>query len=100
MMFGSTLYAFTLLLSVNSNPFSAACYTRCLRKLMASVGEARYVGNIHHNFPRGGGVLCNYYIKILPSDVECNYFIIKALFICKYLLHTSIMLEKHKKIIQ
>jgi hypothetical protein len=39
---------------------------------MASVGEARYVGNIHHNFPRG------YYVKILPSDVECNYLIIKA----------------------
>lgn len=44
---------------------------------MASVGEARYVGNIHHNFPRGGGGLCNYYVRIIPSDVECNHLIIK-----------------------
>lgn len=57
--------------------FSAACYARCLPKLMASVGEARYVGNIHHNFPRGGGVLCNDYVKIIPSDVECNNLSIK-----------------------
>jgi len=57
---------------------------------------------VHHKFPKGG-VFFNYHIKLTLSGVYCNHLIRHALFLCNYLLCSSILwrlLEDNKKIIQ
>lgn len=48
-----------------------------------------------------GGVLCNYFVKIIPSGVLCNYLVVYVLYLSNTLLCSSIMwhmLAEYKKI--
>ena len=57
---------------------------------------------VHYKFPKGG-VFYNYHIKFTLSGVYCNHLIRHALFLCNYMLCSSILwclLEDNKKIIQ
>lgn len=58
--------------------------------------------DVQHKLPNGG-VLCNYYVQIISSGVECKHLIKYLLFLYSNLLHSSIncyMLEENKKNMQ